>query len=255
MPLRIHAAVANLRPEPNTSLAPLTQLPAGHPVEPLGPQQGAFRPCRAIIDGFSLEGFIHSSLLREEINPMVDRLIEAAGREFKFFKFGEQSEKHPLSQERIKSYWHSFQQEAKPVSEPWSAAFISFCMKKAELNLSFKFAGRHTTYLSDSKTARLNNDASRAYWAVKLGERVVQVGDLVGAQRMGRGCTKAVKTYDSLPGDFCSHVDVVVAVRPDKAIVIGGNVGNTVKFSEIPLTSTGRVQAGSRRITTMARNF
>jgi len=255
MPLRIHAAVANLRRAPNTDLSPLTQLPAGHPVEPTGALQGDFRPCRTTIDGFSLDGFVHKSLLREEINPMVDRLIEAAGREFKFFKFGEQSEVHPLSQERIKSYWHSFQDEAPHVSEPWSAAFISFCMKKADLNLSFKFAGRHTIYLSDSKRAKVNNDASRAYWAVRLSERVVTVGDLVGAQRMGRGCTKVVKTYDSLPGDFCSHVDVVVAVHPDKAIAIGGNLGNSVKFNEIPLTSTGRVKAGSGRITTMERKF
>lgn len=255
MPLRIHAAVANLRPVPNTTLAPLTQLPAGHPVEPLGALQGDFRPCRATIDGFSLDGFIHKSLLRDEINPIVDRLIDTVGREFKFFKFGEQFEQHPLSQERIKSYWHSFQATAPPVSEAWSAAFISFCMKKAALELSFKFTGRHTTYLSDSKKAKLNNDASRAYWAVKLSDRVVQVGDLVGAFRTGGNCGNATKTYDSLPGDFCSHVDVVVAVRADKAWVIGGNVGNTVTFKEIPLTPTGRVKAGGKRITTMARNF
>ena len=256
MPLRIHAAVANLRPAPNTTLSPLAKLPAGHPVEPLGPLQGNFRPCRATIDGFSLDGFVHKNLLREEINPQVDRLIEAVGREFKFFQFGEQFEQHPLSKERIKSYWHSFQATAPPVSEPWSAAFISFCVRKANLDpLSFKFAGRHTIYLSDSKTAKVNNDSSRAYWAVKLGDRVAQVGDMVGAQRMGQGCTTVVKTYDSLPGDFCSHVDVVVAIHGDRAIVIGGNVGNTVMFNEIPLTSTGRVKAGSRRITTMARNF
>ena len=255
MTLRIHAAVANLRPAPNTNLAPLTQLPAGHPVEPLGAPQGKFRPCRATIDGFSLDGFVHVSLLRDEINPMVDRLIEAVGREFKFFKFGQQFEQHPLSQERIKSYWHSFQATAPPVSEPWSAAFISFCMKKADLALSFKFAGRHTTYLSDSKTAKLGNDASRAYWAYKLSERVVTVGDLVGAFRTGGVCGTATKTYDSLPGDFCAHVDVVVAVHGATALVVGGNVGNTVMFKEIPLTPNGRVKAGDKRITTMGRNF
>lgn len=255
MTLRIHAAVANLRPAPNTNLAPLAQLPAGHPVEPLGAQQGQWRPCRASIDGFSLDGFIHASLLREEINPMVDRLIELVGREFKFFKFGDQFEQHPLSQERIKSYWHSFQATAPPVSEPWSAAFVSFCVKKANLNLSFKFAGRHTTYLSDSKIAKLNNDASRAYWAVKLSERVVKVGDIVGAFRTGGVCGTATKTYDSLPGDFCAHCDVIVAVREDVAFAIGGNVGNTIMFKEIPLTPNGRVKAGDKRITTMARNF
>jgi hypothetical protein len=255
MTLRIHAAVANLRPTPNTNLVPLTQLPAGHPVEPLGAQQGAFRPCRTTVDGFSLDGFIHASLLRDEINPMVDRLIETVGREFKFFKFGEQSEQHPLSQERIKSFWHSFQADAPPVSEPWSAAFISFCMKKADLNLSFKFSGRHTTYLSDSKIAKVNNDASRAYWAFKLSERVVMVGDLVSAFRTGGSCGNATRTYNSLPGDFCAHSDVVVAIHGDTALAIGGNVGNSVMFKEIALTPNGRVKAGNKRITTMGRNF
>ncbi len=256
MPLRIHAAVANLRPVPNTTLAPLTQLPAGHPVEPLGPLQGDFRPCRATIDGFTLDGFVHKSLLREEINPIVDQLIENVGRQFKFFKFGEQFEQHPLSKERIKSYWLSFQATAEPVSVAWSAAFISFCMKNTTLgSLSFKFAGRHTTYLSDSKIAKVGADSSRAYWAFKLSERVVQVGDLVGAFRTGGDCGTATKTYDSLPGDFCAHVDVVVAVRDEMAWAIGGNVGNTVMFKEIPLTPNGRVKAGSKRITTMGRNF
>jgi hypothetical protein len=255
MPLRIHAAFANLRPAPNTLLAPLAQLPAGHPVEPIGALQGQFRPCRTTIDGFSLDGFVHKDLLREEINPMVERLIETVGREFKFFKFGHLFEQHPLAQERIKTFWHSFQADAPPVSEPWSAAFISFCMTKADLNLSFKFAGRHTTYLSDSKIAKLHNDASRAYWAVKLGDRVVQVGDLVSAFRTGGACGNATKTYDSLPGDFCAHSDVVVAVHGNSAIAIGGNVGNTVMSKEIPLTPAGRVKAGNKRITTMARNY
>lgn len=158
MPLRIHAAVANLRPAPNTTRAPLTKLPAGHPVEPLGPLQRDFRPCRAIIDGFSLDGFVHKNLLRDEINPKVERLIESVGREFKFFQFE-------------------------------SSSSSTLCLRR-------------------------------------------------GSNPTGT-----------------PHVDVVVAVWPDKAIVIGGNVGDTVKFNEIPLTSTGRVKAGNRRITTMARNF
>lgn len=46
-----------------------------------------------------------------------------------------------------------------------------------------------------------------------------------------------------------------MAARPDKVVVIGGNVGDTVMFNEIPLTPTGRVRAGGKRITTMGRNF
>ncbi len=64
-----------------------------------------------------------------------------------------------------------------------------------------------------------------------------------------------MRTYDSLPGDFCSHCDLVVAMRGGEAITIGGNVGNTVKVKKVPLTATGHASEGSKRIAIMARNF
>jgi hypothetical protein len=73
--------------------------------------------------------------------------------------------------------------------------------------------------------------------------------------RTGRDCGSAVRTYDSLPGNFCAHSDLVVALRGDKAITIGGNVGNTVKVTEVPLTATGNAADGKKRIVIMARNF
>ena len=255
MNLRIHSDEANLRPTPSTSLAPLARLPAGHLVVALDEPQGNWRRCRTTIDGHVLDGFISVSLLRAEINPMVDRLIEVVGEEFKSFQFGDRHETHPRSKERIRAFWLSFQDTAEPVSVAWSAAFVSFCMKNANLDLSFKFAGRHTTYLSDSKAAKLASDASRAYWAVRLSERKIKVGDLVAASRTGMGCGTAVRTYDDLPGDFCSHCDVVVAVRDGKSLAIGGNVGNTVKSKTIPLTAAGRVETGARRFAVMARNY
>jgi hypothetical protein len=141
------------------------------------------------------------------------------------------------------------------VGTPWSAAFISFVVKNAHLSKSFAFAEAHTTYMSDSKRAKLADDRSHAYWAVRLNERRLQVGDLVGAYRTGGSCGSSVKTYESLPGDFCSHCDLVVAIRGGKAVTIGGNVSNTVKVTEVPITATGFATEGSKRITIMARNF
>jgi len=123
------------------------------------------------------------------------------------------------------------------------------------MEIFFSGAEAHTTYMSDSKRAKLANDATRAYWAVRLSERTLQIGDLVGAYRTGGDCGTAKRTYDSLPGNFCSHCDLVVAIRDGKAFTIGGNVSNTVKAKEIPLTAAGRVPEGSKRIAIMARNF
>lgn len=257
MDLRIHSSDANLRATPNTSQSPLARLPAGHLVATTGNAQGSWQPCQTTIGGHALNGFVHTSLLRQPINPAVDRLIELAGAEYRDFLFGTRHETHPDSKKRIKAYWLSFQANAEPVSVAWSAAFISFLMKTAALSKSFKFSGRHTTYLSDSKRAFVANppDTSRAYWAVRLHERELQLGDLVGYYRTGAGCGSAVRTYDSLPGDFCAHCDLVVAIRGGTAVTIGGNVGNTVKVTEVPLDASGHVQAGSKRIVVMKRNF
>ena len=255
MNLRIDSPEANLRATPNTSQAPLARLPVGHLVVALAEPQGNWRQCRTQIDDISLDGFIHVSLLRPEIKPEVDRLVELAGAEYKRFLFGTRHETHPTSQERIEKYWLSFQSSAEPVSVAWSAAFISFIVKHADLGKSFKFSGRHTDYLSDSKEAKLRNDSSRAYWAVRLNERKLEVGDLIGAYRTGDDCGSVVRTYDDLPGDFCAHCDLVVAIRGRTAITIGGNVSNTVKTKEVSLTAAGHVTAGGKRIAIMARNF
>lgn len=251
----VHAAAANLRATPGTRQAPLARLPAGHPVTPTGARRGDWQPCRTEIGDVLLDGFVHHGLLREPVSREVDALVRVAGEEYARFAFGALHETHPLAQERIRDYWLSFAPQAQPVSEPWSAAFISFVVGSAALPLTFAFSGRHTTYLSDGKRARVAGDASRAYWTLRLDEAPLRVGDLVGAYRTGGRCGSAVRTYDSLPGDFCSHCDLVVAVQGDKAVTLGGNLSNTVKATEVPLTADGCAASGAKRIAVMSRRF
>jgi hypothetical protein len=258
MEQRVNAPKANLRVTPNTSRAPLAELPAGHPVETTGPLTGAnldWQPCSTIVDDHQLHGFIHAPLLRLPINDEVDRLIEAAGREYRDFRFGKRNETHPDSKPRIDAYWRAVPLTPEPVSVAWSAVFISFIVRTAAITKSFKFSQRHTTYFSDSKRAFLNQDASKAFWAVRLNDRVVEVGDLVGYYRTGGDCGSRIRTYDDLPGDFCSHSDVVVAIKNGIAFTIGGNVSQTVKVKEVPLTPEGKVAPGNQRIVVMKRNF
>lgn len=258
MDQRVNTPKANLRVMPNTSKAPLAELPAGHLVtatDPLTGASGDWQPCSTVVDGHQFEGFVHASLLRPPINGEVDRLIEAAGKEYRDFLFGKRNETHPDSKPRIDTYWRAVPLTPEPVSVAWSAVFISFIVRQASLAKSFKFSQRHTTYFSDSKKAFLNQDTSRAYWAVRLNDRVLEVGDLVGYYRTGGDCGSTPHSYDDLPGDFCSHSDVVVAIRDGIAFTIGGNVSQTVKVKEVPLTAGGKVAAGNQRILVMQRNF
>lgn len=254
-PLHIDAAEANLRATPGTNQAPLARLPVGHAVVPTTAPQGAWQPCDTQLDGHTLSGFVHGSLLRAPIGPEVDALVQAAGIEYRRFAFGALHETHPDASARIRDYWLSFATHAEPVSVAWSAAFVSFVVRQAALPLSFRFSGRHTDYLSDSKRALLQADTTRAYWAVRLDEPALRVGDMVGAYRTGADCGNAVRTYDSLPGDFCAHCDIVVAIRSGIAVTIGGNVSNTVKVTEVALTPDGRAVDGKKRFVVMTRNF
>jgi len=257
MNLRIDSTLgfANLRSTPNTSVAPIDRLPVGHLVTTTGNQQGEWQPCQTTVDGNTLNGFVHASLLRPEINPEVDRLVEAAGIEFKDFLYGTLAEGN--AEPRIREYWQALNLPFESTDVAWSAVFISFIVRKAALAKSFRFSERHTTYLSDSKRAKINGDASKAYWAVRLSERKLQIGDLVGAYRTAgtAACPNVVKTYDSLPGDFCAHCNVVVGIHGDQAIVMGGNVDQTVAVRKVPLTADGKAKTGEKRITIMARNF
>jgi hypothetical protein len=258
MDRRVNTPQANLRVTPDTSKAPLAELPVGHLIATTGGLVGAsgvWQPCNTFVDGHHLEGFVHTSLLRPPINAEVDRLIEAAGKEYKDFLFGKRNETHPESKPRIDAYWGAVPLLPEPVSVAWSAVFISFIVREASLTKSFIFSQRHTKYFSDSKTAFQNNDTSKAYWAVRLNDRVLEVGDLVGYYRTGPRCGNAAHSYDDLPGDFCSHSDVVVAIKNGIAYTIGGNVSQTVKVKEVPLTSAGKVSSGNQRILIMKRNF
>ena len=40
-----------------------------------------------------------------------------------------------------------------------------------------------------------------------------------------------------------------------KAITLGGNLSNTVRANEVPLTGDGKASAGAKRFVVMARNF
>lgn len=253
--LIVQSSTANLRATASTAQAPLAPLPAGHPVQATGPQAGTWQPVRTMVRGETLRGFVSAALLRAPISPEVDRLVRLAGQEYEEFAFGRRHETHPDSRRRIAMYWAPLGESHDAQAVPWSAAFISFVVREAALARSFKFSGRHTTYLSDSKRARLAQDDSRAWWTQRLEEAPLRVGDMVAGYRTGGDCGQAVRTYDSLPGDFCAHCDIVVGVGPGRALAIGGNVGNTVKVTEIALDEAGCVQPLAKRFAILSRRF
>lgn len=114
--------------------------------------------------------------------------------------------------------------------QPWSAAFISFCFKGAGAAKKFPYASGHFGYCSSI----LKSTGKYPLTLGDPGSTQLQAGDLLWAARTGGNCPKPPTSYTKAVAAlksgawFCSHSDIVVAVRPGEVDVIGGNVSNSV---------------------------
>lgn len=128
---------------------------------------------------------------------------------------------------------------------PWSACFVSYVVRQAGVPSSeFAFSEGHSTYIREAIKAQKTADKSKAYWGFRIDdpEAILTPGDLVGAGR-GKGMTfEKAQALFNRKGAYESHCDVVVAVRPGEADVIGGNVSDSVTMKRIPLDAKGRIR-------------
>lgn len=173
-------------------------------------------------------------------------------------RFGRQTIYYPRSgEERIERLGLNEQQESDRVhdfwlsvdrpgltgmdtDEPWSAAFISWDVQSAGVPRDqFCPDARHTVYIERLVTRE--RQPAPAFVARRLTERAPQVGDLICASRAGGRTT--LDYLDRGPG----HCDIVVGLRPDQLLAIGGNVHDSVTMSVFPLDAAGFLSPISAR--------
>jgi hypothetical protein len=120
-------------------------------------------------------------------------------------------------------------------SVPWSAAFISWVMRKAGAGKAFKYSAGHATYIRAAKDDRIaNND--NPFKAYRISEMPPRVGDLVCKNRSGSGAT-----YDNIRPGMTTHCDIVTEVAPNRLTTIGGNVSNSVCRTFVPTDARGLI--------------
>jgi LAS superfamily LD-carboxypeptidase LdcB len=116
-------------------------------------------------------------------------------------------------------------------AHPWSAAFISWVIKKSGAGKSFRYSPAHASYIVWAKQNRLANNAS-PFKAYRLNEAKPRVGDLVCKARAGSGAT-----YDTIARGMRTHCDIVIEVHPDHVVTIGGNVKQSVYKTPVKLVN------------------
>lgn len=211
-------------------------------------------------------GYVRADGLYERIEQsapvasgFANRLRDGAIAEWKFF--GDQTfnlagaKTHPGHREdearlpagsgenwfaRVGTYWRegvdNSSLDGRNTGHPWSAAFISYVVKKAGAGATFRYSARHSVYIS--KAIRDKNDQAQnvAYWCFRLNDCKPKVGDIVCWSRQ-----HGVDYDHQFGGQYDGHCDIVVEVGPGQVTVIGGNVGQSVTQRPLALDATGNL--------------
>jgi hypothetical protein len=172
------------------------------------------------------------------VTDFVDSLRNTALSEYEAWKSGSTKEGDSSTMERLRKYWKEGAgvtnwSDDRMTDEAWSAAFISYIMKKSGAGSDWKYSPSHSTYIVDSIKNRKENN-SNPFKGYKPEEVKLEIGDLVGKARQS-GVDYNTK------GNYKSHTDVVVNIKDGVADTIGGNVSNSVYLTKVPLDANGKI--------------
>jgi hypothetical protein len=143
------------------------------------------------------------------------------------------------------------------VTPPWSAAFISWIMKAAGVGKYFACSVGHYVYVSAAKKNRLGKKTGNPFWAYQISEVKPEAGDLLcNARCSSDQPERCGATFNNVDNgtSWSLHCDIVVDVRSDHIVVIGGNTGDqygglsgsTVGMKKVLLDRSGKVRNGQR---------
>ena len=235
---------ANVRSEPKFGSNVVGFLNQCDPVEVVGDKQGdRWLPCK--VATFDDPVFVSENVLRTQVSEAKESLVrECVLQWLRFDK--EQGKEHVNPYHKyVGEYWASINLDHLDGTDrdtPWSAAFISFCVKTAGGYDGFKFAAAHSKYVHQAIRKKLDGQDG-PFWGFKLADHKPEIGDMVCRLRTSAGIT-----YDFAADNdaFASHCDIVISVRDDHVSTIGGNVSHTVSRVSYPIDSNGFLTGDSR---------
>ena len=172
--------------------------------------------------------------------PLRQRIVETAEAEWQLWKNGTLGETNAAAVPLLTGYWSAVGESVKPeqlqstvwqASHPWSAAFVSYVMRRAGAGHAFGYAAYHTGYIVAAKRAAAKQDAS-SFQAFRIDHAPLEPGDVVCHDRQGHpnGPCAGTNFENAGTGDhMISHGEIVLEVHPEQgyAITIGGNTSQS----------------------------
>ena len=239
----------NFRSTPNSSSLAnrIGILHLGQPVNEIGPASApGWVELEAEIEGVTKRGVVKAEInglpsLRDPVSGSREALVSEAIKEWLRFEQGQGKEHVEPFFRFVGEMWQGIglDLDGQDRGTPWSAAAISFMVRNAGKRFQkyngFKFSKRHSVYMHDSIKRQRAADMSAPFWGFRLFQQQPEIGDIVGKWR------EDPSDFDDAAAgrDFASHCDIIVSVRPDFVLAIGGNVKHSVSISHYAKTPGG----------------
>lgn len=143
--------------------------------------------------------------------------------------------------QRVNDYWRfiggGYQNlTGKDRGQPWSAAFISWCMNEAGAGNKFPYSASHAKYINQAIKNSKSESINSAILGHPLSGYKLKTGDLIG---YWRGATMISFDNATQVGWYESHTDIVVEIGNGIAYTIGGNVRHSVTKRAVKLGPNG----------------
>jgi len=147
----------------------------------------------------------------------------------------------PLSSQ-IRAFYAALGFPFASVEVPWSAVFVSFCVKDAGATAAeFRFAQAHSVFVHAAIQNALNNTG--VFRGVRITEGAVRVGDII---QNNRGGLSHDYDFAKTNSQYQSHSAIVVARGEDHlgkfATTIGGNESDSIRSKRVHLNADGTIR-------------
>jgi len=159
-------------------------------------------------------------------------------------KFHLLRENQPPLSARIPAYWSATRSAFTSVEVPWSAVFVSWCVRQAGAgDGDFAYSPQHSAYVH----AAINHlPSSAGFNGHDPATYAPKVGDILQNNRAGNSFDFS---FAQQKKSYVSHAAVVIEVGNDSLgrylRTIGGNEGDSVGLKEVRLNANGTVRNAS----------
>ncbi|GJH29317.1 DUF2272 domain-containing protein [Caballeronia novacaledonica] len=144
--------------------------------------------------------------------------------------------------DQIQKYWTDLSFKFPGVQTPWSAVFVSWCVKRAgATKANFDFAEAHSEFVHQAiLNAQKGVGVTKAF---APSQYAPQPGDIIQNNRSGNHYDFA---FAAAHASYESHSAIVVEVGSRGtemyAKTIGGNESDSVGMKEVPLNNEGFIK-------------